>query len=82
MLLTSSHDSSVKLYQFPIFWPAEMIRKNKTKQTIIDEPRSIDLVTPEDTLDDLTHEFGNEIKLPRDITDQEIYSEDLDGWDE
>ena len=31
MLLSASMDKSVKLYQFPIFWPGEMIRKSAKK---------------------------------------------------
>ena len=38
MLITASHDKSIKLYQFPIFWPSEIIRKsrNKNKITLIE----------------------------------------------
>lgn len=38
MLITASHDKSIKLFQFPIFWPSEIIRKsrNKNKITLIE----------------------------------------------
>lgn len=34
MLLTLSQDKSIKLFQFPIFWPSEMLRKSKYKNKI------------------------------------------------
>lgn len=38
MLISVSHDKSVKLYQFPIFWPSEIIRgsRNKNKISLIE----------------------------------------------
>jgi hypothetical protein len=82
MLISSSLDSSVKMYQFPIFWPAEMIRKNKNKQHLIEEEK---IVNREDGIpieEDFTNENGSQIKLPREMTDEEVNSYDLDGWDE
>ena len=29
MIITASHDKTIKLYQFPLKWPAEFLRKNK-----------------------------------------------------
>ena len=34
MLLTVSTDKSIRLHQFPIFWPSEMIRKSSMKNKI------------------------------------------------
>jgi hypothetical protein len=82
MLLTSSYDNSVKMYQFPIFWPAEMIRKNKNAKTLLEEKETAAPGKNTDEVEDLSNEFGSQIKLPREITDLEIFSYDLDGWDE
>ena len=34
MLITASLDKSVKMHQFPIFWPSEMIRKSSQKNKV------------------------------------------------
>jgi hypothetical protein len=89
MLLTSSYDASVKLYQFPIFWPAEMIRKNKATGTVLQgeretnkEDTTIVITNDNNSEEDLSREFGSQIKIARELTEIEIYSDDLNGWDE
>ena len=34
MLVTASQDKSIKLFQFPIFWPSEIIRRSTRKNKI------------------------------------------------
>ena len=34
MLVTTSQDKSIKLFQFPIFWPSEIIRRSTLKNKI------------------------------------------------
>jgi hypothetical protein len=54
LLITASHDKSIKMYQFPIFWPSEIIRKykNKNKVTIIKEKEKI--LPPSDDTNTIT----------------------------
>ena len=42
MLISTSHDKSIKVYQFPIKWPAEFLRINKhvNKLSIVNEIKS------------------------------------------
>lgn len=35
MILTTSMDKSIKLYQFPMYWPCEMIRKSIRNKNIL-----------------------------------------------
>jgi hypothetical protein len=78
MILSGSHDKSVKLYQVPIMWPSEMIQKSKSKTTLIrEDDNRDDNFIPITSTDE---QPVNEERF-REITEHEIYSDDLNGWD-
>ena len=78
MLLTASHDKSIKLYQFPAIWPSEMISKSKNKKIL-----KIDLRN-DDTGFIPIMSTSDELKIDenyKELSEFEIYSDDLNGWD-
>jgi hypothetical protein len=77
MILTASHDKSVKLYQFPILWPSEMIQKSKSKSTLLNPDKNEDNYIP---ITATNEELAN-VERYREITELEIFSDDLNGWD-
>ncbi len=79
MILTASHDQSVKLYQFPIMWPSEMIQKSKSKTSLLN---NTDSRNDEDFIRiTTTNEEPINVEKYREITEPEIFSDDLNGWD-
>lgn len=89
MLLTVSLDKSIKLHQFPIFWPSEMLRKSSHKNKIhliIPTEKGIEtnenVATIESDLNvDKMNEVDNKLEETRELTEKEINCQDLDGWD-
>ena len=96
MLLSISQDKSIKLHQFPIFWPSEIIRKQKSKNqkslfNINDkESKSSELIQnsndDENTNNSDIYRDGTQSKLsikrPKaNLTESESKCHDLDGWD-
>jgi hypothetical protein len=90
MLLTVSLDKSIKLHQFPIFWPSEMLRKSSHKNKVhLIEPsektnETVEIITTND--DELKENISSsrEIFITdewRELTLKEINCEDLNGWD-
>ena len=78
MLLTASHDKSIKLYQFPAIWPSEMISKTKSKKIFKIDAKNDDagFIPIRSTSDEL--KIDENIK---ELSEFEIYSDDLNGWD-
>jgi hypothetical protein len=88
ILLTASLDKSIKMYQFPIYWPAEMMRKkpNKKKADYDEEKELMDEGNTNNQSEEI--EADGDIKSEEDVkrqkielSEREMFSEDLDGWD-
>lgn len=92
VLITCSEDKTIKMCQFPVYWPGEMIReKQSTKRnsnfsgSIFGINNNQDNTVFSNTKNDNNNSFyvKPEIKersKARPLDDSEIWSEDVDGW--
>ena len=89
MLMTLSQDKTIKIFQLPIHWQSEMVRKAKhiNSKTLInynkfpEESKNNSSVI--DNLNDDADNYNIEGKIENlpELTEKEIHSEDLDGWE-
>lgn len=85
VLITCSEDQSVKMCQFPVYWPSEMIReKQENKKAINNSMGSIFGFSEKSTFkEEPINTFKQEEKenrKDRPLNESEIWSDDIDGW--
>ena len=85
VLITCSEDQSVKMCQFPVYWPSEMIReKQENKKAINNSMGSIFGFNDKSSFqEEPIYTFRQEEKdnrKDRPLNESEIWSDDIDGW--
>lgn len=92
VLITCSEDKTIKMCQFPVYWPGEMIREKQNSKrnnnfsgSIFGINNNQDNTVFSNTKSDNNNSFyvKPEIKersKNRPLDDSEIWSEDIDGW--
>ena len=92
VLITCSEDKTIKMCQFPVYWPGEMIREKQNSKRNNNFSGSIfginnhqDNTVFSNTKSDNNNSFyvKPEIKersKNRPLDDSEIWTEDIDGW--
>lgn len=89
VLITCSEDKTIKMCQFPVYWPGEMIREKQSSKKNDIFSGSIFQDNQDNVFNEKTENNNNnfyvkpEIKersKDRPLDDSEIWSEDIDGW--
>lgn len=83
-LISCSEDKTVKMVQFPVYWPSEMILDKEKISSKADNPISQLFGTGKSENKkniSVSNKNENKTKKPKEgLTEPEIWSEDLDGW--